>query len=196
MARPTINLDAYKDEIIRRTQSSSYTDTLTWLQEAHGIKLTRSTLYRRLREWEQPLVRQRVDRSEDTVNRIRTAFLDHNAKDKEIQQMLSAQGINLPLHTLQRLRIDQGLYRLPCRNPRSPVDYREMVNYRVAQDLQEGRIAGLGYRAVQKHLRRDGILIGMKYLQTLMRRLDPERVAERHPGNRYERRKLGLPPIV
>ena len=75
MVRPAIDLEPYKDEILRRRDVKHSTDTiLTWLRTTHNIDVSVNTLKRRFSEWSAELQRQATEDTEDLRTRIKELY--------------------------------------------------------------------------------------------------------------------------
>ena len=109
--RPMIDLNSHKDLIIQLfNEEHTASQIAQHLQDTFSITVTDRTLRRRLRTWN-IYKRQRTIDTPELRTRIRELFLKLCLDDKEMLQVLQAEGYEIGQTALARLRLQLGLPR-------------------------------------------------------------------------------------
>lgn len=120
------------------------------LRERYEIRVSTSTLKRRLKEWKIP--RKRLPRIEDPqVNELITSFYKFGCNDEEIYRVLQRKGYyGISLDGLRRSRRRLGLKRrIPAEEFETAKQHLMTI---VQSELNAGTIEGLGIRHLYTYL--------------------------------------------
>ena len=158
MGRPTITLEPYREEILRRRHlHDTYDQISAWLRLTHNVALTTRTLKRRINEWGIEPIRQPTEDSEYLRACIKYKFHTVTLDDSEMLRALRLDGHIICLRRLQRIRCEMGLYR-----QRSPLENKLesdlLVIEAVKKELAKGTIQGYGRTYLYTHMRQSGLI--------------------------------------
>ena len=158
MGRPAINLDLYKDEILRRRALHDRNDQISaWLRITHNMAVTTRTLKRRINEWGSEPMRQPTEDSEYLRHCIKGKFHAANLDDREMLRALTIDGHIIGQRALQRIRLEMGLLR-----QRSPYENKLESDLHVIaavkKQLAKGIVQGYGRTYLNTHMRQCGLI--------------------------------------
>ena len=139
--RNPIDLEPYRAEIeeLYLTNHNTIDYVISQLQARHNIQPKATTLKDRLRKWG---IRQRkpaLTSDEALHARIKVLFFQAGLDEKDLHRVLQADGHNISLSTLKRLRSKLGLYRRVT-NPAMAQQQVEEVLKKLEEEFEKGTI--------------------------------------------------------
>ena len=158
MVRPAIDLEVYKEEILRRRNiDENASQILAWLHLVKNIDISIDTLKRRLKAWGAEPKRQRTEDSEELRAAILFKFYSATLDDDEMLRALQLDGHILGMSALRRIRWEMGLLR-----GISPFEDRvqadRCIEEAVKNQLAKGIIQGYGRTFLYTHMRQSGLI--------------------------------------
>ena len=161
--RPRVDLDPYKEEIIRLHQSGSdLRSILQSLSLHHNINIHERTLHNRLRDWgirrnQRPISPNRL---EDLENHIQLLFFENGLEDKDMLKVLQAEGFDIAMKTLKRHRLKLGIVRRPTDlTPETKEAADRIIQKLLEAEMKKKVIDGYGRRLLYQHMRQQGNII-------------------------------------
>ncbi|KAL8739553.1 MAG: hypothetical protein Q9190_007654 [Brigantiaea leucoxantha] len=185
--RPPIGLDHYREQLIGLYQTGMTVDNLIdYIHDHHNIRLTKRTIKRRFKQWN---VRKYVasDSSEEIKERMKELFFDAGLNDREMLQVLKADGFTIGLYALIRLRFVMNLRRRMVTDEEKAAS-QESARAALTKALESGEVEGYGYNYLQIYLRQRGYAFARRTLIDVYRSLNPaaidrrKRDLQRHRG--------------
>ena len=158
MVRPVIDLEVYKEEILRRrSMNENSRQILAWLHFIERTDISIDTLKRRLKAWDAELMRQLTEDSEELRAAILYKFYSVTLDDDDMLRALQIDGHILGKRTLLRIRLEMGLLRGV-----SPYEDRVQADRcileAVKKQLAKGVIQGHGRTFLYTHMRQSGLI--------------------------------------
>jgi len=185
--RPKVNLELFRQDLtdLYTKDGLSIDELVQYLNEWHSVSIHKSTLKRRLKDWE---VRRRLAPIKDPDylhERIQFLVFRKNLNDEELLQVLQKEGFQVHHRTLVRNRLRLGIRRRRDDEGEEKAEYEQFVRRLLEEELKKGVISGYGKGFIQSHFRQKGFLIARDRLFSIYRTLNPEGVDRR-------RRKLQM----
>ena len=157
MGRPSINVMLYRSEILDLRQRGLRSEEISQtIQRLFDVKISSSTIKRRLREWDVMSKRKQTEDSPELRVRIRYLFFEIQLEDEDMLRTLKTEGFDLGLTGLVRLRKEMGLHRR-LRGEEAQQEADEVLRHHIQEQQQKGTIEGYGRGLLFTHFRQQGI---------------------------------------
>ena len=158
MARPVIDLEPYKEEILRRhALQENPRQILAWLHLVKSTDISINTLTRRFKEWEAEPKRAYTEDTEELRGAILYKFYTATLNEKELLRALQLDGHIIASRALQRIRLKMGLLRQRSRQEDRDQSDR-LILEAVKKQLAKGVIQGYGRTFLYTHMRQSGLI--------------------------------------
>ena len=194
MGRPKIDLDPYRGFILERYRAGTALDKILFqLFEEHGVKVGKTVLYERLRDWGEPVRQQRTRDSDALRQSLEDEFFATGMSDKELLEYLKSLGFQISHRGLVRLRKALGIRR---RLDKFQLEERKEEVLKFLQTPSNSTILmpRLGRRSLWKHVQNVArINISEHQLFDIYSRVYPQEVASRLRALRAKRGGFTLP---
>jgi Clr5 domain len=158
MPRPSIDLGSYKAEIISLFRCDHSADSIAKiLHDKYNLQITDRTIRSRLQEWGIRKRNRTISSDPILHRRIKILFFQVGLEEKEMLQILQAEGFEITARTLRRLRSRLGL-----RRRTKPIEAQlqvEEVIREIQSELDKGTIEGYGKEFLHRHFRSKGFMI-------------------------------------
>jgi hypothetical protein len=176
--RPPINLDRHREQLIGLYHASMTLDHLIdFMYDHHHISINKRTIKRRFKLWN---VRKYIssDCSQEMQDRIVELFFEAGLNDREMLQVLKADGFTIGLYALIRIRFNLNLRRRMVTDEEKAAS-QESARTALIKALESGEVEGYGYRYLQIYLRQRGYAFCPKTLIDVYRSLNPAAIERR-----------------
>ena len=148
--RPKVELDCFREEIQEMRASDTIDGIVNWLSNVHNITVSRSTMKRKLQEW-QTIIQERTEDSPQLRARLAVLFYEVCLKDDDMMRVLIEEGYQITLTGLVRLRKELNMTRKVDFRHREEAD-RLLLD--IAQkELDKGEIDGYGISHLYTYFR-------------------------------------------
>ncbi|KAK4119873.1 hypothetical protein N657DRAFT_242859 [Parathielavia appendiculata] len=194
MPQPKRTLSPLRDIILAAyREQTSVNDIVALLKDKFDLDITDRTLYRRLKEWNEPLHQQRTADTGQLRSIIEDEFYTRGSSDTEILRYVRSLGLPLSKAGLERIRKDMGIFRR-----RTPAQLEaqllQVVDFMETPSLSSILIPRLGRRSLWKHvLQVAHIPVSERALYETFSQLYPEEVARRWQHMRGKRGGFTVP---
>ncbi|MGH9975676.1 MAG: hypothetical protein ACRD8Z_07550 [Nitrososphaeraceae archaeon] len=121
---------------------------------------------------------QNTIKNPEIQQRIRTLLFQVGLDDLSIYRILSDEGIQIGLRTVQRIRLRLG-FRRRKDDPQSQEAEIAQITDVLQSEIGTGRIEGFGRVHLQEHVRRQGYLFSGKRLFNIYRLMRPDSLERR-----------------
>ena len=194
MGRPKVDLEPYKDFILGQYRRGVTRDhILSQLRSEHGVKIGKTLLYERLREWEEPVRQQRTRDSDALRQSLEDEFFTTGSSDKELLEYLRSLGFQISRGGLVKLRLALGLRR---RFDKVQLEERkeEVLKFLQTPSNSSMLIPRLGRRSLWKHVQQVArINIPPRHLFDVYSQIYPHEIAARLRTLRAKRGGFTVP---
>ena len=108
--RSKIELNCFREEIQKMRAFDIIDDIVNWLSNVHNIIVSRSTMKRKLQEW-QTIIQKRTENSPQLRARLVVLFYEMCLKDDDMMRVLIEEEYQITLTDLVRLRKELNMIR-------------------------------------------------------------------------------------
>jgi len=181
VGRKPYKLKAFRERLIKLYRKGTDDNTiLSTLFKEHGLKVSRSTLRRRLRVWNVPKRNIRLNITNDLKNDLRALFFECFPSDNELWELLKDDGYEVSLNSIRELRRSMDLFRRYT--PEQANRLRERLKEELHNDtLLPHVIQHQGQRLLRTYLRHQTELTIPNQLSfDLIRSIYPNSIQERY----------------
>ena len=158
MPRRAIDLEPYKNDIIRIFQNNTIDAVVYHLENHHQLHVKKSTVKDWLRRWGVRKLNPKVTSNAELHARIQVLFHQVGLEEEEMMHVLHLDGYVINRRTLRRLRKQLGLSRRA--DPALAQKQADSVLKSLKEEFGKGIIEGYGRRMLHRHFRTElGIVI-------------------------------------
>jgi Clr5 domain len=177
MPRSTVDINAYREEIIRFRSQKTAVEIVQYLQTTYDLSISERTLNRRLKEWGISVYTTKSVDS-DLLNRIRELFF-LGLNDTQILRTLKIEDHTITLRGVERLRIKELNLKRRLRTEDEQEASKEKALSELIDELQKGVVEGYGRGLLYAHFQELGVQVSRDRLFGIYRALVPEAIDRR-----------------
>ncbi|KAG5767337.1 hypothetical protein H9Q73_014340 [Fusarium xylarioides] len=193
MVRPRKDLNPYRLQITQWKEEDNLTENeiLLLLRERYQITIGRTTLYRKLKDWESPLIKKHTQTSEHLRQRIKELFF-MVLNDRFILLQLQSEGFIITRTGLERLRRELKLFRRQD-EAQIAIAKQKLRDFFTQEAVRSTKLSTFGRTYLYTYIRQQQLVLSRHEIYETYREFYPGLIAERWNTVNY-RRKGWTPP--